>query len=339
MPKKKILSVALAMSLSMGFVNNSALACSRVLLNAGNEHVVARTFDLYMTDNPQIVANPRGMSRNGDVADNAAKWTAKYGSVIVLSFGKGASDGMNEKGLVGNLLYLHETQYETRDNRPGVSNVAILQYLLDTSATVNEALAELKNVQVVSGAAAGREWPLHISISDAHGDSAVIEFIDGKMVVHHGKESDVMTNEPALSWQLNNLKKYKYFGGKEALPGDIDPASRFVRASAFLKTAPNPKDNQEALAEVYSIIKTVSVPYGADNTATDIESEDKWPTLWTTLADSSNKRYFFQASDSPNMFWVDMSKINFAKGAPVLATSAEDITLNGEVSKRLKPVK
>lgn len=89
---------------------------------------------------------------------------------------------------------------------------------------------------------------------------------------------------------MNNLKKYKYFGGTDSLPGDIDPASRFVRASAFLKTVPAPKTSVEALEAVYSIIKTVSVPDGARNTSSGAESEDNWPTLWTSLADSANRR-------------------------------------------------
>lgn len=340
MLKKNILFIVLASSLSLGLLNNSALACSRILLNSGQEHVVGRTMDIYMPDHAKLVVYPRGIVRDGGVSTGASmKWVSKYGSVTVNSLNEATSDGINEKGLVANLLYLHETQYEARDNRPGVSNASILLYLLDTSATVAEALAEMKKIQVVSAQIAGRDWPLHISISDANGDSAVIEFVKGSMVVHQGKDTDVMTNEPPLDWQLNNLKDYKYFGGSKPLPGDIDPASRFVRASAFLKTMPAAKGTQDALAKVYSIVKTVSVPAGAQDTSTVVETEDAWPTLWATLADSRNKLYFFQATDSPNMFWIDLAKVNFTKGQPVTYLSAYDITLNGEVSKRLTPVK
>ena len=340
MLNKNVVSIVLASSLSVGLLNESALACSRVLLNSGQEHVVGRTMDLYMPDHAKIVVYPRGISRDGAAATGASmKWVSKYGSVTVNSLDVATSDGINEKGLVANLLYLHETQYEARDNRQGVSNAMILQYLLDTSATVSEALAELKKIQVTSAIVSGREWPLHVSISDANGDSAVVEFIKGKMVVHQGQETAVMTNEPPLDWQLNNLKEYKYFGGKKALPGDIDPVSRFVRASAFLKTLPAAKTNQDALAQVYSVAKTISVPAGSQNTSADIESEDTWPTLWTSLADSNNKTYYFQASDSPNMFWIDLANLNFAKGQPVRFLSTEDISLNGEVSKKLRPLK
>jgi choloylglycine hydrolase len=295
--------------------------------------------DLYMPDHPKLIAYPRGISRDGAVSNGtSARWVSQYGSVTVSSLGIATSDGMNEKGFVANLLYLHDSQYESRDGRPGVANSMVLQYLLDVSSSVSEALSELDKVQVVSVKAAGREWPLHIAISDATGDSAVIEFVKGVKVVHRGKDTAVMTNEPPLDWQLKNVQKYRYFGGTESLPGDIDPASRFVRASAFLKSSPVPNDTQQALAQVYSIAKSVSVPQGAQNTSAGINFEDTWPTLWTTLADSKNRFYFFQASGSPNMFWIDLGKIKFTKGAPVMAVSGEDSSLTGEVSKKLKPV-
>ena len=336
--KSKNIAIALVTSLSIGLLNNQAIACSRVLFNSADNVVVGRTMDLYMPDHAKLMIYPRGVARNGGVP-NSAKWNAKYGSVAVNSLDVGSSDGINEKGLVANLLYLHESQYEKRDYRPGVSNAAIVQYLLDNAANVSEALTELKKIQIVSIKASGREWPLHVSLSDALGDSAVIEFIDGKMVIHHGPETAVMTNEPPLDWQLNNLKNYKYFGGKESLPGDIDPASRFVRASAFLKTSPAPKSTQEALAQVFGIAKTVSVPFGAHNTSTAIESEDTWPTLWTTLADSKNRIYYFNASDSPNMVWVDLKKVNFSRGAPIKSLSGEDSTLSGDVTSKFQTLK
>lgn len=341
MTAKPFSVLALSASLSIGLLNQPATACSRVLFNTDHGHVVGRTMDIYMPDHPKLMVYPRGIARDGGaVADgNGARWVSKYGSVAVNSLGVATSDGMNEKGLVANLLYLHDSRYEQRDARPGMVNVMAVQYLLDISATVAEALAELDKVQIVSAKAAGREWPLHISISDAAGDSAVIEFVNGAKVVHRGKDTSVMTNEPPLDWQLNNLKKYKYFGGTESLPGDIDPPSRFVRASAFLKTMPAPKDNREALAEVYSIVKTLSVPHGSQDTSVGVQAEDAWPTLWTSLADPNNKLYFFQASDSPNMFWIDLAKVNFAKGAPVKQVSGEDISLVGEVSGKLKPIK
>ena len=61
-----------------------------------------------------------------------------------------------------------------------------------------------------------------------------------------------MTNEPVYNEQLENLKRYQGFGGTLSLPGDPDPLSRFVRASAFLRTLTPPNNELEAIAEMLS---------------------------------------------------------------------------------------
>ncbi len=210
-------------------------ACSRVFWNGNKQaQVVARTMDLYMSDEAQLVFYPRGMERQGASGADALRWRAQYASVAVTALGMGTSDGLNEHGLAVHLLYLHDTKYEARDQRPALPNALWAQYVLDNCRTVVESLAKLRNVQIVSVSAGGRQWPLHLAIEDAGGDSAIVEFVDGKEVVHHGKQFTVMTNEPPLQQQLENLAKYKPFGGKRTLPGDIDPASRFVRAATFV---------------------------------------------------------------------------------------------------------
>lgn len=46
-----------------------------------------------------------------------------YGSVVTSAFEIASTDGMNEKGLVANLLWLPETEYPARDkNKPGLAH-------------------------------------------------------------------------------------------------------------------------------------------------------------------------------------------------------------------------
>jgi len=35
---------------------------------------------------------------------------------------------------------------------------------------------------------------LHLAISDPTGDSALFEYLDGKLLIHHGRQYQVMTN-------------------------------------------------------------------------------------------------------------------------------------------------
>jgi choloylglycine hydrolase len=126
-------------------------ACSRIFWNDNAQaKVVARTVDLYRSDEAKIVAYPRGTRRVGLPGEaGGLEWTAKYGSLAVTAFGAATSDGMNEKGLSANLLYLDHTQYETRDQRPALSNTLWAQWALDNFATVDEVLAGMSQIQIV----------------------------------------------------------------------------------------------------------------------------------------------------------------------------------------------
>ena len=221
------------------------------------------------------------------------------------------------------MLYLHGTKYEPADRRPQLANTLWGQYVLDNFKTVSEAVVQLRRLRVVSVAAEGREWPLHLAIEDASGDSAVIEFVKGRMVVHHGRQFTTMTNEPPLAEQLANLKRYKRFGGKRALPGDIDPQSRYVRAASFLEMLAEPADYREAVAYMIGLTRTVSVPFGAQNTS-DVHSEDTWPTRWITVSDLSNRRLFFMLTKSANVFWLELTAFDPAS-ADILAINPTDL--------------
>ena len=249
----------------------------------------------------------------------------------MLSFNAGISDGMNEKGLAAHLLYLDGSKYEPADARPTLSNIAWGKYVLDNYATVGEALAGLAKIRLVSAKASNREWPLHLAIEDAKGDSAILEYVDGKLVVHHGKEYAVMTNEPKLTDQLANVKNYKLFGGKLAMPGDIDPASRFVRASSYLKTLPDPKSHEEAIGYVTGALRTTMVPFGAENTGATV-AEDTWPTRWSTICDLSRKHFYFLPGVTQNIFWVDFGKLAKSKTPLAIKPTASS---HGDVSGRM----
>ena len=325
------------LSLSLLSLSKPATSCTTVFANdKGPVKVVARTMDLFVSDKPLIMTHPRGKAYTGGTGENTVKWVSKYGSVVVTAFHKNVvSDGINEKGLAAHLLYLSGTQYPKAADEPTLSNVLWAQYILDNFATVKEAIEGTKSLQVVATEVEGRTWPIHLTMEDASGDSAVIEFINGKITVYQGKQYQVMTNEPAYSVQLANLKKYKLFGGALPLPGDTDPLSRFVRVATYLKTLPQSKDNVNAVANILSVIRSAMVPFGAENTSGN-KAEDAWPTRWVTVADLTDKIYFFNATTAPNIIWLDLKTIDFSENASVLSIDPTNIDLEGDISKKLK---
>ena len=312
-----------------------AKACSLILWNTNGQAVVAaRTWDLYVDEKPRLVYLPRGIARRGVADSNAAQWTSKFASTVLTAFDAGSGDGMNEAGLGAHLLYLHGTEHEAPDARPAVSNLwlgAVCPGQLRHGGRGPRGAHEGADRfdQGARARMAGAPCP-----RGCPGDSAVLEFVDGRLVVHHGKDVTVMTNEPTLDEQLANLKRYKLFGGNLSMPGDVDPSSRFVRAASYLKTLPIPANTYEAVSHLAGIVRNVAVPFGAENTS-GTDSVDTWPTRWATVVDLTHKVYYVMPVNSPAVFWVDFGKLD-AKSLDILALDPYDIRLSGDVSAQLK---
>ena len=106
-----------------------------------------------------------------------------------------------------NMLWLTESVYpDLSDSRPTLSVALWAQYLLDNFASVGEAVDALSGdkIAVVTDNLPGEDRlaMVHLSISDRSGDSAIFEYIEGKLVIHHGREYQVMTNSPTFEQQL-----------------------------------------------------------------------------------------------------------------------------------------
>ncbi len=316
-------------------------SCSRLLYETGNKtYLTGRTMDWSdPAAKTALWVFPRGLKRDGGVGSNPVQWKAKYGSIAASLYDLGTADGMNEKGLVANLLYLSEADYgeAQKEGKATLSAGAWAQYFLDHYATVKEAVAAMASPPFVIVAPAlpnGKATSLHLAISDPSGDSAVLEYIGGKLVIHHGKEFQVMTNSPVYDQQLALNVYWDLIGGDHALPGTIKAADRFVRLSYFLKTSPRYKEPDLALASVFSQIRAVSVPLGM----ADPQQPNIAMTLWRVVADQEAKVYYFESVVSPTLCWVDLKKVDFSEQAGVKAIRIErGKSLAGEVSGTFEP--
>lgn len=120
--------------------------CTRIVYHGEDDMMVtARSMD-WRDEIPACMwVFPRGIERNGAVGDNSIIWTSRYGSLIISAFDMASTDGMNEKGLVANLLWLAEANYpEYIGQTQGLSVSAWVQYVLDNYATVSETVEALK---------------------------------------------------------------------------------------------------------------------------------------------------------------------------------------------------
>jgi choloylglycine hydrolase len=242
---------------------------------------------------------PRGMQRDGAAGPGSPRWVSQYGSVIAAGYDSGSTDGMNEKGLVANILYLAESDYGTIDlARPHLSISLWAQYVLDQFATVAEVVDALRSepFQIIApilpnGVAA----QLHLALSDATGDSAIFEYVGGKLVIHHGKQYTVMTNSPIYDEQLALNRYWQQVGGLVFLPGTIRAADRYARASflidaipkqvdpAYIQGVPDQSYAHQAVASVLSVIRAVGVPLGI----TTPDQPNISSTIWRTVSDQT----------------------------------------------------
>ncbi len=323
----------------------AADACTRVLWN-GNKTavVVSRSMDWPESTEPVLTALPAGMVRDGDLFAgkhlgdvNPARWTSKHGSLVTTVYGVGTVDGINEKGLGVHALYLKATDFGPRDPKKlGVQAALWAQDLLDNAATVADALALMEKVQPVMVEIHGFKATLHLAIEDAGGNSAIIEYLDGRKNIHHGRQFQIMTNDPPLDEQLAHLATFDLTNAtrQTPLPGNVDPKERFVRSAYFLQMLREPKSDREAIAGIIAIARNASVPFGAPNNLPGT----LYNTEYRTAIDLTNRRYFFELSTAPNLVWVNVARLNLAPGAPVLALDPDDIALAGDVSDKLKSI-
>jgi penicillin V acylase-like amidase (Ntn superfamily) len=291
-----------------------AFACTRaVYLGDNGDVITARSMDWKVDVLTNLWIFPRGMQRSGQAGPNSLHWTSKYGSVIATGYEVSTTDGMNEKGLVANILWLVESHYPKYDaSKPGVAISLWAQYVLDNFATVQEAVDALaaEPFTIVTAGVPGEERlaTLHLSMSDATGDSAIVEYIDGKQVIHHGRQYQVMTNSPTFDQQLALETYWRQVGGTVFLPGTNRASDRFARASFYINAIPKSEDPVIALASVFSVIRNVSVPFGI-NTPNEPNISS---TRWRTVSDHKRLLYFFESALTPNAFWVDLKQVDFS---------------------------
>lgn len=316
-----------------------AVACTRCMRAfADGAVVVGRSMDWVEDPGSEMWVFPRGMKRHGNAGPASLEWTSRFGSVGVSFYGIATADGMNEKGLVANILYLAESDYGTSvAGRPHLSIGGWAQYVLDNYATVAEAVAALEKEPFTIVAPVlpnGEPGVGHLSISDPSGDSAIFEYLGGRLKVHHGRRYNVMTNSPPFDEQLALNAYWRQIGGDVMLPGTIRASDRFVRASFYIDAIPENLAGSRAIASVFSVIRNASAPLGI----TTPGEPNVASTIWRTVHDQKARTLYFDSATSPTVFWMPLEKLDFTAGAPVkkLPLKAGE-TYSGDASGSLRP--
>jgi hypothetical protein len=130
-------------------------------------------------------------------------------------------DGMNEHGLVVGMASVPISGLPYDPALPTVDELELIRWMLDRSRTVDEAVQVLRSANVSWGGGP----PVHYLIADAGGHSALVEYVEGRLVV-------LPNTEP---WHLATN-----FHVSSAGEGPVAPAgfcTRYDRMLEALRTA------------------------------------------------------------------------------------------------------
>lgn len=303
-----------------------AEGCTRVTFVGDSGTVITgRTLDWKEPIPTNLYVLPRGAVRSSYDRAPYLTWTSQYASVVAVGYDMGVSEGMNEKGLVCNLLYLPGSVYARPggDTRPRMSSSVWASYVLDNFATTAQAVEALAldAFQVDAPAMPGGDpTTLHMAISDVTGNSAIIEYVDGKISIYQGRQYQVMTNAPTYDKQLAVAQYWETVGGLNMLPGTSRSQDRFARATFYVKAIPGSADHRTALAGVFGIVDNCAVPTGI----TVPNQPEVSTTQWRSVSDQNRQVYYFKPTLAPAALWVDLQEYQLGPGSPVMKLDLTD---------------
>jgi penicillin V acylase-like amidase (Ntn superfamily) len=277
--RSKPAAYAVAVCLSLVIFAVDTLACTTFVLKTPKGTYFGRNYD-FMIGDGMLVTNKRGIAKRAaldDAVDRPAEWISRHGSLTFNQFGREfPQGGMNEAGLVVELMWLDGTRYPAKDTRPALNELGWIQYMLDTCATVDDVLAQAESVRIAGSV------PIHFLVADKSGAAATIEFLDGKLVSHRGDAlpSPVLANDSYMS-SIDYVKRYRGFGGTE--PPRSGPASldRFCRAASRVAA--------------YSTSSGAPVDY-AFGILADVAQDDY--TRWSIVYDTANLEIHFRTREN-----------------------------------------
>jgi hypothetical protein len=108
-------------------------------------------------------------------------------------------DGMNERGLTVALMKVPRAQPPSDPHKVSVIFPAVIRLLLDKAQSVDEAISLLDAYNITF-------CQQHLLIADAHGNSAIVEFVDGEIKVICSKNPWQVSTNFVLSDNLESLR-------------------------------------------------------------------------------------------------------------------------------------
>lgn len=308
-------------------------ACSTFLLEKEHQFLLAKSYD-WIVEDGLVIVNKRHIAKRAMTPDHPMQWISKYGSVIFTQAGRELPmGGMNETGLAIELMWLDDTTYPLPDSRSTVYELQWIQYQLDTASSIEEVLLSNNTLRIDGNS----KSLIHFIIVDNTGNSAIIEFIDGKMVVHARSEmqTPVLTNN-SYQKSLEFLKEHQDFGGEKTPIEGFASLDRFVRISILLQEfslSTESANLASALRILSSVANFEEVP---EEEASFKNMEQLMRAKWNIVYDISNKEIHFLTGSHQKVRTIRLNAFDFEGNTDVQVLDIQ-AQLVGDVSHNFIP--
>jgi penicillin V acylase-like amidase (Ntn superfamily) len=266
-----------------------AFPCSAFLRDGPAGPVMGKSYD-WDDERGLVLVNKRGMEKRALVlspGETPATWRSRLASLTFNQYGRELPNGgINEAGLAVEVLVLPDTAYEKPDGRPVVTELGLVQYVLDQASTTSEAVELAHKVRVDAVHA-----QLHYFVCDARATCATLEFLRGALVVSTAEAMPVRA--------VTNSRYAASIGARTRPTKNASSLGRFVRLADQLEA----RSKGDPVAAAFASLDSVR-----------FEDSTQWQIVYELRA----RRVHFRSRRHPSVKTVALGDFPSACAEPVM---------------------
>ena len=254
-------------------IQQSEIACSAfTAVTPEGDRIFARNYDFAKTNTALVFTDPGngryksfstvdlqflGMDQNSDVEGLLNKITCLAAPYAPL-------DGVNEMGLSCGIFMSYQgnetVATDQQSEKPDITSTTMMRALLDTCATVEEAVAFVEGYDMHDSA----QTSFHYMVADATGASAIFEWTNGTdltdndgsartlKVIYNDNDAHIGTREGTASyqWITNFILQPGYYAGDDEKPG----VDRYDHIYEQLSATDGVVENEQAAMDILASV-------------------------------------------------------------------------------------
>ena len=261
-----------------------ASACTTFCLKFKDQLIFGKNYD-WNVDVGLIFINKQSIKKTSFKDDNGKQvsWVSKYGSITFNQYGREfPSGGINEAGLVIELMWLDDTEYPL-DDRPAIDCLQWIQYQLDQSKNLADIITHNKKIRINSSG------KIHFLVTDALGNSHAVEFLNGEIITN---KTTALAN--------STFKKSNHYAKQQITnPYSKSSLDRFATAQKMVDTY----SNQDLIPYGFQILDQVAQGRS---------------TKWSIVYDVKNKNIHFRTQRFRSIKSIQLADFDFNPESTVL---------------------